>query len=608
MNTQSYSQDYLQLKKEGDSLYKAGDYNNAAVLFSAAARLVGDRADIWVFNRAAFSWSLSGKPDSAFKYLDAISNIASISFIDYLDVVDDDDFKLLKNDPRWFSLNLKLFRNANLTFFSNLPILGGRDKLTQQLNAADAWAFNNNSDSAFFYLNEIANSKFLTSLDVDKVLRDGYLDALHNDNTWKGIITKMSETSFLILYKTILSKLNIEGVELNVSGEEQINFAKALTRNPDSAFIHLNDWATVFLKQKKYRDALKIIEISDQIFPNNYWIQLDFSNYYATMKDTSKAFVYSSKALNLKYFVPSIQSLSTNRDSALTADYHMLFKKFSKSASRKQVLFDEGHYNFHTPWGSYAALANLFRENGFDVSGNKEKFSRQVLQKTDVLLVASAASDNLDSLYKKEQTANEPLRFSAISTKSAFTDLEVLAIKEWVKSGGSLFLVIDHAPHPKTAESLAALFGIETHNVTTFDSLKKDITVKTPTLLFTKKHNLLGTHPILKGVDSITTYTGSSLKGPTNSQPLLILPSTTIDMDIDLSTKKQRFYSGAGRVQGLAMKFGKGRVVVVAEAGMFTSKPGTGLYSLGSEGIARKDRGNRQFALNIVKWLAGLKL
>ena len=182
------------------------------------------------------------------------------------------------------------------------------------------------------------------------------------------------------------------------------------------------------------------------------------------------------------------------------------------------------------------------------------------------------------------------------------------AIKEWVKSGGSLFLIIDHAPHPKTAESLATSFGIETHNVVTLDSLTKDLTVKTPTLLFTKQHNLLGTHPILKGVDSVTTYTGSSLKGPTNSQPLLILPSTTFDQDIDLSTKKQRFCSAAGRVQGLAMEFGKGRIVVIAEAGMFTSKPGTGLYIIGTEGIARKDRGNRQFALNIVKWLAKLKL
>jgi hypothetical protein len=66
----------------------------------------------------------------------------------------------------------------------------------------------------------------------------------------------------------------------------------------------------------------------------------------------------------------------------------------------------------------------------------------------------------------------------------------------------------------------------------------------------------------------------------------------------------------AGRSQGIAMTFGKGRVVVLGEAGMFSAQ------------IARINEGNqqrefkfgmnvpgnddRQFALNILHWLSGL--
>ena len=62
--------------------------------------------------------------------------------------------------------------------------------------------------------------------------------------------------------------------------------------------------------------------------------------------------------------------------------------------------------------------------------------------------------------------------------------------------------------------------------------------------------------------------------------------------------------SAAGRAQGIAFKFGKGRVVVLGEAAMMSAqlagpeKRRMGMNMPGSD--------NRQLALNIMHWLSGL--
>jgi hypothetical protein len=61
--------------------------------------------------------------------------------------------------------------------------------------------------------------------------------------------------------------------------------------------------------------------------------------------------------------------------------------------------------------------------------------------------------------------------------------------------------------------------------------------------------------------------------------------------------------SAAGRAQGIALEYGRGRVIVLGEAGMLTTEPGSDRDACGSRGIAQPDIGNRRFALNIARWL-----
>ena len=62
----------------------------------------------------------------------------------------------------------------------------------------------------------------------------------------------------------------------------------------------------------------------------------------------------------------------------------------------------------------------------------------------------------------------------------------------------------------------------------------------------------------------------------------------------------------AGRAQAIAMKFGKGRVVMLGEAAMLSAQVGSGGKESSKFGMNVPGIDNRQLALNIMHWLSGL--
>jgi hypothetical protein len=67
-------------------------------------------------------------------------------------------------------------------------------------------------------------------------------------------------------------------------------------------------------------------------------------------------------------------------------------------------------------------------------------------------------------------------------------------------------------------------------------------------------------------------------------------------------------YSGAGSTLARALEHGKGRLIVLGEAGMLAAGPGTGRDICGTSGLADPRLSNRRFALNIAQWLARREL
>src|SRR5688572_22191998 len=133
---------------------------------------------------------------------------------------------------------------------------------------------------------------------------------------------------------------------------------------------------------------------------------------------------------------------------------------FDCFSQTKTVMIDEAHHNLHTMTGSYAGFADLLRQNGYSVKANTELFTSKYFEKADVLVIANPLPGHRDSLAKQVQAIRERFRWSALAARSAFSPEEIEALRDWVFKGGSVFLILDHAPYGEIGGQLAAAFGV----------------------------------------------------------------------------------------------------------------------------------------------------
>jgi hypothetical protein len=259
-----------------------------------------------------------------------------------------------------------------------------------------------------------------------------------------------------------------------------------------------------------------------------------------------------------------------------------------------KVLFDEAHDNFHTASGRYKPFADLITNDGYQVTPNKQKFSAETLKGYDILVISNALGAPRMSLPE----ASNP----------AFAEAECDAVRDWVKAGGSLLLIADHAPMGAANQILAQRFSIDMSKMFTIDSQNYDKESNNPGfIIYTRESGRLADHAITRGrndserVNKIIAFTGQSLKGPAESVAFMKLADSAVDAMPGVNPDP---VSAAGRAQGIAMSFGKGHVVVLGEAAMLSAQLGGPNHV--PFGMNRPGIDNRQLALNIVHWLSGL--
>jgi len=284
-----------------------------------------------------------------------------------------------------------------------------------------------------------------------------------------------------------------------------------------------------------------------------------------------------------------------------------------------RVAIDEGHLNFHTATGRYKPFAELLEADGYRVVSSEGSFSVRSLAGIDVLVIANPSAG----------------RGIEARDRSAFTDAEADAVRDWVAGGGSLLLVADHAPFGRAVRDLAARFGVEVSGGVTTDPQHHDPeSGNRGFLLFTRENGLLGSHPILAGRDAseavsrVLTFTGTSLLGPPASAVLLRLADSALDRppptvaslsalveqaragmapgdSVALRVPQGEPVSAAGRAQGIALEHGRGRVVMLGEAAMISAqlntRPDGAVVQMG---MNRAGIDNRQLALNVMHWLS----
>ena len=258
------------------------------------------------------------------------------------------------------------------------------------------------------------------------------------------------------------------------------------------------------------------------------------------------------------------------------------------------VLVDEAHNNFHTTQGRYIPFVKLVSADGYAVQSVKSKIDHDLLSNCKIFITSVPMAED----YSQDFVV--------------FSGDEIAILHNWVKNGGALFMITDHAPDPAAIEHLAAKFGIMVNNGYVLNVLPEQAEEKP--MLFRRIDRTLSDHPITQGrndtekIDSVATFTGCAFTTTDNYQSLLtfsegrkswmpeqewVFADNSLTVDV------------GGWSQGAVAEYGLGRVAFFGEAAMFTAQlfgdyrvPGGMNHPLASQ--------NAQFLLNVMHWLSGL--
>ncbi|MEQ8927190.1 MAG: DUF4350 domain-containing protein [Fulvivirga sp.] len=257
------------------------------------------------------------------------------------------------------------------------------------------------------------------------------------------------------------------------------------------------------------------------------------------------------------------------------------------------ITVDEGHNNLHKKDGGLSVLVRALEEDGYQVKANESAISDEVLDATDIYVIANAlhASD---------------VGNWVVPNPSAFTENEMDVLVNWVKEGGRLLLVADHMPYGGAAQDLGAKLGVEWNN---------GFVIKPgqhwPPSTFSLESGTLKENEITKRADdfeTITTlasFTGSAFKAPKGATIIfefddsheVLMPDTAWRFN-----EKTKKYNSKGWQQGAYFSFGKGKVVVLGEAAMITAQIVNDQFKVGFNSPQAPQ--NLQFALNIFHYLS----
>lgn len=293
-------------------------------------------------------------------------------------------------------------------------------------------------------------------------------------------------------------------------------------------------------------------------------------------------------------------------------DFRPVVARPAFTANGPTILLDEAHGGVQTMAGRYAGFAALVRADGYAiVSGTRKLDAPGALDGVAILVISNPAAPEDES------------------SPSALTEAEIAAVDAWVRAGGSLLLAADHAPHGAAAEALGQRLGVTMGKGYAFRFVDGEITSQ---LMHARAAGTLGDHSILRGrdpaetINAVKAFTGQSLTGPAGSTILLalrpddreavntgVLGQINDRIEADPAAREAvlaELSTPALTAQGLAFNHGRGRVVVLGEAGMLTAQvvrfpEGSGRPDF-RFGLQTEGHDDQQFALNILHWLTGL--
>jgi hypothetical protein len=239
------------------------------------------------------------------------------------------------------------------------------------------------------------------------------------------------------------------------------------------------------------------------------------------------------------------------------------------------VVVDEKHRNVVSLKTYFGPVGRILRKDGYSVASGTETFTPKGLAKARVLVIANAQAPE-----------------GSPEGTSAFSDAEIAAVEAWVSQGGGLLLIADRAPFGGPARSLASAFRVTLDDNTILrrgDDGKPDGVLTIDVSADGEK-----THPVFAGISTVVYVVGESLDGP---GPILRAPKGAYSGATNQAADGP---SAAGKPIVLAFSHGRGRVVVIGDAGIASAFGSRGGST--HRGISEAD--NALFVRNTLRWLA----
>jgi len=226
------------------------------------------------------------------------------------------------------------------------------------------------------------------------------------------------------------------------------------------------------------------------------------------------------------------------------------------------ITVDEGHHNAHTATGRFSFVTDILEQDGYVVARSGTAFTAENLAGVEVLMVATPLHGMEDG---------------SLPTLLAIKDEEVTHLVDWIRGGGSLFLVSDHMPIPGAQDNLLQALGIRGLNGYAVSSQ----TPESSTIIFRRSDGSLGPHPVIDGlnpserINSVASLSGFAFQAGDDFEPLFVLPDAAVSLQVDHwftpSDDYERIPVG-GWWQAALGEIGEGRVALMGEAGMFTAQ------------------------------------
>lgn len=266
--------------------------------------------------------------------------------------------------------------------------------------------------------------------------------------------------------------------------------------------------------------------------------------------------------------------------------------RFKKQAG-PNVYIDQSHQNFHQKSGRFKPFSDLLTSDGYKVDSI---VNLRNLKQRDVLVIANAIHETNRRNWRR------PIH-------QAFTEEEILYIKEWVKKGGRLLLIADHMPFSGASNSLANAFGFNFCDGFAYLNQRNR---RLPAVFSNKDQRLLETEltngVLGKKIDSITTFTGSSFSIPKKAIGVLKFKKGDFCLAPEVAwqfTENTPNSDLENRYQGAILQFGKGKLAVFGEAAMFTAQTVTNNSGTFKFGFHSDDAPNNiEFIRDLMYWLS----